>query len=279
MGSGFVIDGVPLAVPGIEVVNYLDDPKLKLSLQDGKPRTRDDVTLIVLHSTLGAPDRTYTHPQTVIPGRGPSTNAGERTNEMWQHDGRCAGAHEVVDNDGVTYQLCDLHLWESYNATSVNARAIGVEFRQGVAMSEFYAEAFHAGRVGVDWKTAYFGIQRMIPKGYRNRASKRLADGAADFIGVIGHRDQSDNRGAGDPGDALMAEFATAGYEQFDVDLGEDRDVWRARQRWLGMPASQQDGVPGPTTRSYLKGLGFTCGLWALRPKNVSIPAALRPPA
>lgn len=274
-----IVGGIPVAIPGIEVVNFVDDPRLKLSLQDGRRRKREDVTLLVAHSTLGAPDRDFPHPQTLLEGRGPSTAAGVATNEMWAHDGRCAGAHAVVDHDGVWYQLCDLDTWESYNATTVNDRAIGVEIKQGRAQSEFYVEQFHSTAVGCDWITAYeSSIQRMIPKGYKNRPCKRLAAGARDFYGVIGHRDQSDNRGAGDPGDLFMAELATRGYEEFDIDAGEDLDVWRARQRWLGLDAAEQDGVPGKRTRAFLRGLGFACGLWVLPPKNIAIPSALRPP-
>lgn len=272
--TGVIIDGLPLVVPGIRIRNFHDDPLITLPREDGTPRTKDEVTLIVLHSTLGAPDQTFRHAQTIIPGLGPSSNAGRALVELWGSDHRCAGAHMAFDFDGMGYCLQDLHRWVTYHATTVNRRSIGIEYRQGRARSEFYDGQIFAGACDVDWKTIYFGIQRQIPKGYRNRPCKRLASGAADFCGVIGHRDQSDDRGAGDPGDAIMASL---GYEAFDLDAGEDLEIWRQRQRWAGMPAAQQDGIPGPKTRGYLIERGFTAGLWALPPKNISIPSALRP--
>lgn len=275
--SGVIVDKLPLVVPGVTVVNYVDDPSIRLPREDGTPRPRHEVTCIVVHSTLGAPDKDFPHPQTLIPGKGPSTNLGRALAEMWGTDHRCAGAHAGVDHDGVVYCLQDMLLWESYHATNVNARSIGIEYRQGRKQSEFYGVQLVAGRLFTIWNAVYFGVQRMVPKVYRGHPSARLATGAKDFYGIFGHRDQSNDRGVGDPGDFIMNSFKPY-CEVFDIDANEDLDTWSKRQKWLGFTGRDVDGIPGAKTRAALIRLGFNAGQWMAPPRGIVIPASLRPP-
>jgi hypothetical protein len=274
--TGVIINGLPLFVPGLMIRNFKDDPNLILPREDGMRRLKEEVTCITLHSTLGAPDHDLKHEQTLLPGNGPSSDAGRALVEMWGTDHRCAGAHAAIDFDRMIYCLADLLVTETYNATSVNPRNIGIEYRQGRALSEFYQGQLEAGAEFVRWLCIYFGIQLMIPKGYHNRPIQRLVDGAKDFYGVFGHRDQSNNRGAGDPGDFIMDSIRKIGAEEFDLDAHQDRDVWAKRQTWLGMSAPNIDGIPGVKTRMYIQALGAPGGIWAFLPPNVQPPASLR---
>ena len=52
-----------------------------------------------------------------------------------------------------------------------------------------------------------------------------------------------------------------AGFEAFDLDVSEDKKVWKARQEELGL---KPDGVPGPHTCEVLKENGYEHGLWSL---------------
>lgn len=270
---GVIVNGIEYKIPGIKVVNWKDDPKVRLKIgEDGAKRPFPNVTGIVLHTTLGAPDQDHPHPQTLLPGAGPSTNLGEAIEEMWWNDHRCAGSHLAVDFDGVVYCLADLLLEQSYHATSVNPRTIGIEFKQGTKLSELYDTQLENGRILVDWLTSHFGIQRQIPGKYHNRPLKRLESGAKDFYGVFGHRDQSNNRGVGDPGDFIMDRLISAGYERFDVENKEDITVWVKRQLWLGLTGAAADGIPGPNTVRIMKAQGFTDGLWVLPPAERILP-------
>ena len=99
-------------------------------------------------------------------------------------------------------------------------------------------------------------------------------DKIGDVVGVLGHRDLASNRGRGDPGARIMNLLGMAGYEPINFDISDDLDIWRRRQRELGM--DKIDGVPGPLTVGFLRAKGkpgprgkripLPSGLWILRP-------------
>jgi hypothetical protein len=82
----------------------------------------------------------------------------------------------------------------------------------------------------------------------------------------------SNNRGAGDPGDAITEMLITAGYESFNFAHDEDKETWMERQEKLGI---LPDGVPGPWTSNAimehptLAEAGNALGLWVTRPGDV----------
>src|SRR5262249_5627231 len=153
---------------------------------------------------------------------------------------------------------------ETYHATSVNPRSIGIEIKQGKDC-ELYEKQLAVVADLVDWITVDLGIQRQIPDRYRG-ALKRLEAGGADFYGVFGHRGQTTGRGAGDPGDLVMQELVARGYERFNLAVAEDRVVWKRRQRALGIEGAEIDGIPGPITKAVLRARGYAGGLWTLAP-------------
>jgi hypothetical protein len=83
------------------------------------------------------------------------------------------------------------------------------------------------------------------------------------MVGIYGHRDVSNNRGEGDPGDLIFAALEVAGYERFNYDVGEDLDVWAERQQSLGL---LPDGIAGPYTVQALAARSYHHGLWVTRP-------------
>ena len=83
------------------------------------------------------------------------------------------------------------------------------------------------------------------------------------MVGVYGHRDCSNNRGRGDPGDAIFEMLMDAGYESFNFEENEDKETWEDRQKKLGL---LPDGVPGPRTARALIEEGYSNGLWISRP-------------
>jgi hypothetical protein len=265
-GTGLVFAGARVLVPGVNVISFLDDPDLHLAIpEDGRrrrPGTRVDK--IILHSTRGAPDRDDPRPQTLLPGLGPSTRAGYEVVHDQRHNGKSAGEHLVIDHDRTCYCLADLVRDTTYHATSANERSIGIEYKQGRKQNEFYAEQLAAGVSVVNVITAWLGIQRQIPDRYRGDLA-RLAVGN-DYTGILGHRDQTDDRSSGDPGDFIMDAFGAAGYERHNLHASADRAVWRARQAAIGFPAAQCDGIPGPRTCAALRAQGYAFGLWALPP-------------
>ena len=133
-----------------------------------------------------------------------------------------------------------------------------------------------------DWLTRRFGIQRQIPHRYVG-PSRRLMipEQLLGVVGVLGHRDLTNRRGPGDPGNAIMNKLGKAGYEPLDFDQRADLDTWRRRQRGLGITKGV-DGVPGPITVRFLRAKGrgkgeahvpLPAGLWVVRPGDSPGPA------
>lgn len=275
---GLIIGGKEFEVPGVDIHNFKDDPRLALRVgradgnNDGRLRTAT-VTLVVLHSTKGIPDASDKREQVIKPGFGPGTQAGLRTSTYWSTDPTPSGAHLVGDNDGKVICLADLETVCAFHAgqIEVNNCSIGFEIYQGND-AEFYSGQLDVVRKVVDFITAHFGIQRQIPDYYHNNTPiPRLQKmGGRDLYGVVGHRDVSDHRGKGDPGDAIMDVLANNGYERFDFFTNKDLDVWKQRQQKLG--GIDADGVPGPQTNAALLSHGYQYGLWALPPKTDSTP-------
>lgn len=277
---GLVIGGSEVNIPGVRILNFRDDSRLALRVgradgnNDGKIRVLP-VSLIVIHSTKGIPDASDRREQVIRPGFGSGTQSGLRTATYWSTDPTPSGAHIVVDNDGTVVCLADLSKICAYHAgqSEVNDRSIGIETYQGND-AEFYSGQIDTVRKVVDVLTARFGIQRQIPDYYRNNTPiPRLQKlGGRDLYGVVGHRDISDHRGKGDPGDALMDILAKNGYERFNFFSGEDLEKWKARQKAL--PGLVADGIPGPKTNAALKAKGYQNGLWVLPPPNNDTPLA-----
>lgn len=266
-GTGLVFAGKRVLVPGVNVISWLDDPRLRLKLpEDGRARQGGYFTqIIALHSTRGAPDSDDKRPQTLLPDLGPSTRAGYEVVEDWRTDHRCAGGHLIDDFDGTVYQLADLVTETTYHATSINHRSIGIETKQGRAQNEFYTGQLAALKAVVDVITAELGIPRCVPSGYHGPLA-RLERGGADYWGVCGHRDQTDRRGFGDPGDHVMDSL---GYQRVNIAAGEDLALVKALQQALGFRASACDGIPGPITRAALRKAGYQHGLWTCPPVTV----------
>lgn len=266
MGTGFILKGERRPAP-FDVQNFIDNPKLHLAPEDQRGRTAEEqrwVRSIVLHTTGGIPGGpSDPREQVVLPGLGPSSGGGERIVASWTHDrSRHGGAHIVIDFDGLVFCCADLVWTAAYHAELANAYSVGIEIVQGHDGTLFDGQLDTAVRV-VDWLTAELGIQRQIVKGYAGKPVDRLTGHMID-TGVFGHRDLTSNRWKGDPGDAIFAKLAAAGYEAFDFGRMEDVITWRQRQAVLGLlPA---DGMPGYKTRDALAAQGRRDGMWVERP-------------
>jgi hypothetical protein len=268
VGTGVIVNGTRELVLGVDVENWLDNPVLRLTRgEDFAPGARAWLRAIVLHTTKGLAGAS-------LAGFGPPVDAGFRCARYWSSDGRQAGAHLVVDHDGAVSCLADLGNETAYHCPRWNTCSVGIELYQGGA-GELYEGQLDVCVRLVDWLTRRFGIQRQIPHQYV-RALERFLQGEESVVGVIGHRDAARNRGVGDPGNAIFNRLGLAGYEPLNFEVRDDLERWRQRQRELGLPKDQVDGIPGPITVAALRARGkpgrrgeripLPAGLWVPRP-------------
>jgi hypothetical protein len=272
MGTGIILDGTALPMPGFDIENFVDNPALKLAPGDVRARNareRNNVHLIVMHSTGGIPGGADMRPQVILPGFGPSTNAGERIVASWTHDAkRPGGAHIIVDFDGSIYCCADLLTQAAYHAKEANGPSVGIEVVQGHGQAELYESQIAVAASFAVKLCAMLpiAIQRQIPTPYKGHpmarfvASQQNASPLSDVVGIVGHRDLTATRGEGDPGNAIMDALATAGCEVLDFEHNEDIEIWKSRQTLLGLLGV--DGIPGPRTVEALKKAGRADGIW-----------------
>jgi hypothetical protein len=276
MGSGLILNGHHVPVPGIDVVNYLDDPRLRLDPGDRRLRTAREISwihLVVMHTTGGIPGGKDLRSQVVKSGIGQSTGGGQRIVASWSNDkDRPGGAHLVVDQDGRSYCCADLLAEAAYHAERANGCSIGIEVVQGHASPDLYeGQLAAAAALALEvCRLMPVPIQWQIPTAYTGPVPRftlsLVAAGTplADVVGLVGHRDLTANRGSGDPGDAMMDALAKMGCERMDFAHRQDLLVWKQRQRDLGIASA--DGVAGSATAAALKSKGYSSGIWQLGP-------------
>jgi len=260
---GVIVNGADITVPGVpNIQNYIEEPKFALKANDGRPRPNTWVRGIVLHTTKGIPGGRQRIPQKIKSGFGPNYRRDEKVAQMWSMDARNAGAHLVCDSDGSWVCTADLQNFAAYHAGNVNTVTVGIEIYQESDGGLYECQLLEVVKM-IDFLTRLFSIQRQIHWPYNRRAIKRGLRRGLDMVGVYGHRDCSNNRGRGDPGDAIMERLIEAGYESFNFDEDEDKKAWTERQESLNLLT---DGVPGPKTSRALLENGYRHGLWIPRP-------------
>ncbi len=283
---GLLIDGNLVDVPGVTVIPPASQggPAWNQLHPDDYAARRLSVNLIVLHTTGGR------WPQPIIEEPRPGGHAREVL-EMWSGADRGggdrvhSGAQITVDHDGTGCCSVDVVRCAAYHATAVNGRAIGLEmctYPDGSITRACLRSAAAIVAVLCD----RLGIPRQMPRGpYRNAPLRRLESGGvqsdgADLVGVIGHRDQTAQRGYGDPGNAIWGELAALGFVGVDYDGREDIELGKGRQRWLNAEHARLgltwaplvvDGVLGAASRAAMRRVG---GSWAAVDRAVAAATA-----
>lgn len=174
-------------------VSWLENADLRVNIpEDGRRRPEgQEVRALVIHSTKGK--KTWK----VLPGLG-RPGAAVSTFRYWSGNDDQAGAHFVVDRDGTICQGADPVTEVTYHCPSVNNVSVGIEIYQTEA-GEFWEGQLNAFADFVSWLSDILSIPKRVHFPYRGPVS-----GISQARGVYGHRDVTDHRGVGDPGDPPM---------------------------------------------------------------------------
>ena len=201
-----VIDGQRIETPGMETISWLDDPAVP-RVKDGRRRVPQSARAVVLHTVHGklGPLSDAASAPSVRAERYARYQAGTAREVSW---------HITVDTDGTIVQSTDVAAWTCWHATSVNGWTVGVELVQE-ADGTVYRPQLAAVVALCDLLCARLGIERRVPA----RAGvpivgvvSRLTGTDGPWSGVFGHRNQTRNRGPGDPGSSVFLALLAAGY-------------------------------------------------------------------
>ena len=201
-----IIDGQRVETPGLETISWLDDAKVP-RVKDGRRRVPQSARAIVLHTVHGK-----LGPLSDVPSV-PSVRA-ERYARYQAGTAREVSWHLTVDTDGTIVQSADVAAWTCWHATAVNGWTVGIELVQESDGTVYRAQL--AAVVALcDLLCARLGIERRVPA--RGGVPivgvvPRLTGTDGPWSGVFGHRNQTRNRGPGDPGSAVFLALLAAGY-------------------------------------------------------------------
>ncbi len=217
---GLVINGTVVEVEGVEVINYLDDASLALTSR-ACSRRRRRVEFVIFHTTGGYPDHDHPTPQRVRDeAAGAEACHGRRVVADWaKPNARVGGAGVVVDADGTVLCCCDLGEVAAYHCVGLNQRSVGVEVVQQ-SDSSLYRRQLDVVAVLTDVLARRLELPRTVASPYRGcrvefdvdaKGNKSYRSGL-EGVSVVGHRECSENRGSGDPGDFVMAAVLRDGW-------------------------------------------------------------------
>lgn len=269
--GGLAIAGRIIPVPGLIVIPPATAGGLdwsRLDPRDCRARKTTWVRQVMIHSVTGD------WPQYVVPGAGPGGEAA-RYADIWRTDPTSSAAHIVVDSAGAAACLADLAYTCAYHAEGSNDWSVGIEMF--VAKDGSIREAtIDAAAAVTEAICDAMGIPFQFHCGaYRNEPLIRMEVtdgghrhnlGGPDCVGIFGHRDNTSERGRGDPGDAIYATLAGRGAEGLDYAAEQDLAVGRQRQTALNAEASRRgetwsplvvDGLVGPVSLARARQMGM----------------------
>ena len=254
--TGLLINDRSVEVPGVHILNVHDDARLRLDGADCRARKTTWVRQVILHSTGGR------WPQPIVEADGPGGEA-LRYADIWHTDPTHSGAHVLVESNGSAACLADLATACAYHAEASNDWSVGIEMYQrpdgGIHMATIRSTV---AIVRTICEAMNIPLQ-LHAKVYANAPLLRMEAsdgphrhqiGGPDCVGVFGHRDNTSNRGQGDPGDAIYSALFAAGAEPLDYSTGVDLRIGAARQRWLNAEANRRGETLRPLTVDGLVG-------------------------
>lgn len=262
--TGLLIRGQLVPVPGHNVIPPASagGPSwARLDPGDYRQRPALWIRQVLMHSTGG------NWPMPIVPGAGPG-GEGARVADIWQSDPVHSAAQIVVDSAGTICCLADLAYAMAYHAEGSNPWSVGIEMYQ-FPDGHMMQATVDAGAACAMAICDAFAIPFQHEGGhYEGMPLARMETGTGEWrhniggpecVGIFGHRDQTSQRGRGDPGDAIYAALEKLGSEPLDFVSGQDLAVAKRRQMKLLSLGERidVDGLVGPASMAAAKRQGF----------------------
>lgn len=207
-----IIDDQRIDTPAFESICWMDDQHVPRAT-DGRKRTKDTVVAVVLHTVHGKPGK-------LVRGTKPSKRAETYAHYQTATE-REVSWHFTVDTDGTVVQSADPARWLCWHAGKVNAWTVGIELVQDND-GTLYSATLDAAVKLVELLCEKLGVERRLPvdaAGAPSRGVIRALTGErGPWSGVFGHRNQTHNRGRGDPGDQVFSALLEAGFTGVVLD-------------------------------------------------------------
>lgn len=262
--TGLVVSGHLVGVSTLKVIppaTHGGPRWAALSPGDCWPRPTQWIRQIIVHSTGGR------WPQTILPTVGPGGEAA-RFAEIWSSDPAHSAAQIIVDSAGTVACLCDLVATMSYHAEGSNPWSVGIEMYQRSDGGIYQATIEATARLCIALCDTLGIPAQFDSRAYAGAPLSRMETGAGplrhnrggpDLVGIFGHRDNTCERGRGDPGDAIYAALLAAGAEPLDFASGQDLALGRRRQAALNARGERLvvDGLVGPASIAAARRQGF----------------------
>lgn len=207
-----VLGGKRIEVPGTRVTSWLDEPKRVPQVRDGRVRASVP-TAIVLHTSRGVPG--------IIRPGARASGVAEALARYQATTERDVSWHLTVDSDGEVLQSCDAQSWLAWHASSANGWTIGIELAQHPDSGDLWSAQVDALAAVCDVLCRELRIPRCLPVDIAGkpvegpvRAWQERSEGGRGerFVGLVGHRNLTRNRGPGDPGSAIFDALLSRGY-------------------------------------------------------------------
>lgn len=249
MGSGLILGGNKHLVPGVDVINWEDDPIHVPPVTDFNKRNMH-IRGGVMHTVHGKQGK-------LRPGRRASQK-GESYARYQAHTDREVSWDGTMDLDAVLLWQNDPVKRYTWHAGSANGYTFGIEAVQE-DNGDQYEDQIASQVACLNKLSLVLEFPRQVPI----KRVNGVVEPDLGFIdrevwkmyGIYGHCNQTRNRGPGDPGPYIFRALLKAGWMGFDYRAGEDLEFWSKVQKELGLP---QDGLPGPNTRAAMVRAGYS---------------------
>jgi hypothetical protein len=262
-----ILNEQKFTIPNIKTVSWLDPEAKALGLKEVSHKSKRNTWLrgIVCHTIHGKLGK-------LLPGLGPDTTIDIAQARYQTNTTREVSWDFTCDMNGDWLAQNDPLKSYTWQATSVNGYTCGFELVQH-DNGDLYEGQIAKAVQFIDFLTAKLGIQRQIPWDMAQNCSpkatvNRIAGGnhGKDVVGIYSHSHQTTNRGYGDCGPWLPIALKNAGYETYAFDGDDDKAIWKARQKAIGIKTGDCDGIPGPATVKALAAAGHKHGIYVSRP-------------